>query len=173
MPDWEEILRRDGPAVWRTAYRLLGNRSDAEDCFQETFLAAVKVSRREPVRHWRSLLVRLAATRAIDRLRRRRTAGRGVDWDAVPGRAQSPEQSAEDAELSDRLRDALAGIPGRQAEVFCLHCLEGWSYEEIAAQLGLSANAVGVLLHRARKRLRELLAGAFAAPPGPHPKEPP
>ncbi len=40
MPDWQEILRRDGPAVWQTAYRLLNHRADAEECFQETFLLA-------------------------------------------------------------------------------------------------------------------------------------
>ena len=40
MPDWREILSRDGPAAWRTAYRLLGNRADADECFQEACMAA-------------------------------------------------------------------------------------------------------------------------------------
>jgi DNA-directed RNA polymerase specialized sigma24 family protein len=39
MPDWDEILSPDGPAVWRTAYRIVGNRADADECFQEAFLA--------------------------------------------------------------------------------------------------------------------------------------
>ena len=60
MPDWAEIIERDGGAVWRTAYRLLGNRADADECFQEVFLAALEVSRREPVRDWGALLRRLA-----------------------------------------------------------------------------------------------------------------
>ena len=35
MPDWQELMNRDGKAVWQTAYRLLGNRADADECFQE------------------------------------------------------------------------------------------------------------------------------------------
>src|SRR5438445_557444 len=71
MPDWPTILSRDGPAAWRTAYRLLGHRADADECFQDACLAALEVSRRQPVRHWRALLQRLAAARAVDRLRER------------------------------------------------------------------------------------------------------
>lgn len=161
MPDWQEILRRDGPAVWQTAYRLLNNRADADECFQEAFLAALEVSRRGAVRNWRGLLQHLAAARAVDRLRqrsRRRSREQAADWNTLAGNEPPPSQSAEDAELAERLRDALARLPAQQAEVFCLHGLQGWSYQEIAEQLSLSLNTVGVLLHRARKRLRELLA---------------
>jgi RNA polymerase sigma-70 factor (ECF subfamily) len=65
------------------------------------------------------------------------------------------------------LREALARLPARQAEVFCLHCLEGWSYHDIARELGASVDSVGVLLHRARKHLRALLADALDVPKGP------
>lgn len=160
MPDWQEILARDGNAVWQTAYRILGNRADADDCFQEAFLAALEVSRREQIQHWRGLLRRLAAVRAVDRLRhRRRWAARQqlCDWEAVPGHEQMPSQTAEDAELSDRLRAALARLPAKQAEVFCLHCLEGWTYEEVASHLTITISSVGVLVHRARKRLGLML----------------
>src|SRR5689334_13187694 len=106
MPDWQEILRRDGPAVWQTAYRLLNNPADADECFQEAFLAALEVSRRETVRNWRALLQRLAAVRAVDRLRercRRRAREQTADWDTLPGTAPSPSQVAEEAELAQRL----------------------------------------------------------------------
>jgi len=161
MPDWDEIVRRDGPAVWRTAYRLLNNSADADECFQEVFVAALEVSRREQVGNWRALLQRLAAARAVDRLReryRRRSREQTTDWNTLAGNEPSPSQGVEEAELAQCLRDALAQIPAQQAEVFSLHGLEGWSYQEIAEQLSLSINTVGVLLHRARKRLRELLA---------------
>jgi RNA polymerase sigma-70 factor (ECF subfamily) len=160
MPDWQEIVSRDGPAVWRSAYRYVGNRADADECFQEALLAAWEFSRRQQVQNWRALLIRLAAARAIDRLRRRRhqaTPREVPDWNSLPDQSPSPDQSAEDAELSERLRTALALIPPRQAEVFCLHCLEGFSYQEVAGQLAITVDAVGVLLHRARNRLRELL----------------
>jgi RNA polymerase sigma-70 factor (ECF subfamily) len=161
MPEWEKIVRRDGPVVWRIVYRLLNNRADADECFQETFLAALEVSRREEVGNWCALLQRLATARAVDRLRercRRRSRESTADWSALTGNEPPPSQGALDAELAQRLRDALAQIPAQQAEVFSLHGVEGWSYQEIAQQLSLSVNSVGVLLHRARKRLRELLA---------------
>src|SRR5262249_30274728 len=126
MPDWQEVVGRDGPAVWQTAYRLLGNRADADECFPEAFLAALEVSRRQEVRHWRGLLVRLAAARAVDRLRRRRGAReRPADWDAVRSPSPAPPQALEDAERAERLRSALGQIPSKQAEAFCLYGLEG------------------------------------------------
>jgi RNA polymerase sigma-70 factor (ECF subfamily) len=147
--------------VWQTAYKLLGNTADADECFQETFLAALEVARREPVQCWRALLKRLAIARAIDCLRQRRRRGsrtEAADLNNVPSAEPAPSRSAEDQELAQRLREALARLPPQQAEVFCLHCLEGESYEEIARYLAVSTNAVGVLLHRARQRLRKLLA---------------
>lgn len=167
MPDWQDLMKRDGKAVWQTAYRLLGNRADADECFQEAFLAALQVSRREEVQHWGSLLRRLAAVRAVDRLRqryRRRASGQLADCNALPDHGRLPSQIAEDAELGERLRAALASLPPKQAEVFCLHHLEEWSYQETAAHLAISVDAVGVLLYRARHRLRELL-GSFAEVP--------
>jgi RNA polymerase sigma factor (sigma-70 family) len=166
MPDWQEILARDGRAVWQAAYRVLGNKADADDCFQEAFLAALEFSRREEVRHWRTFLQRVATARAVDRLRRRlRQSARrqAADWDTVPDLAPTPHQTAEEAELAGRLRAALARIPRKQAEVFCLHGLQGWSYQEIAQHLAVSTDAVRVLLHRARKRLQVLLSASSPA----------
>jgi RNA polymerase sigma-70 factor (ECF subfamily) len=168
MPDWREILDRDGPTAWRTAYRLLGNRADADECFQEACLAALEVSRREEVRNWRALLQRLAAARAVDRLRlrrRRKLSPSPPDWDRLRDGSPAPPQRAEDAELTDHLRTALGRIPAKQAEAFSLHCVEDWSYQEIAQHLAVSLDAVGVLLHRARQRLRRLLAAFHESPP--------
>jgi len=47
MIDWDELMRREGSAVWRTACRLLRNQADADECFQETFLAALELSNRQ------------------------------------------------------------------------------------------------------------------------------
>jgi len=167
MPDWQDLMNQDGKAVWQTAYRLLGNRADADECFQEAFLAALEVSRREKVQHWGALLRRLAAVRAVDRLRQRyrhRSGPQVADWDALPGTARLPSEIAEDSELGERLRAALASLPPKQAEVFCLHHLENWSYQETASHLAISVDSVGVLLHRARHRLRQLL-GSFSDAP--------
>lgn len=174
MPDWDEILQRDGPAAWRAAYRLLGNRDDADECFQEAVLAALEVSRRGAVGSWRALLVRLAAARAVDRLReqgRRQAREARVARTMPRDPAPTPARSAEQSELADQLREALGRIPPKQAEVFVLIALEGWSYAEAADHLGASTDAVGVLLHRARGRLRRLLA-AFEATPATGPTRP-
>ncbi len=156
MPNWQQIVEREGPAVWRTVYRIVGNRADGDEVFQEAFLAAWEVSRREQVHNWRAFLLRLATARAVDRLRqrhRRSAREQTADWEVVPGREPSPSQSALDAELSESLRLALAHFVPRQAEIFCLHCVEGWSYQEIAKHLQISVDSVDVLLHRARRHI--------------------
>src|SRR5579871_4659658 len=110
MVDWDLLVSREGPAVWRTLYRLLGDRADAEDCFQETFLAALSVWKRQEVQHPRAMLNRLATARALDRLRQRyRHSARhnsGADPDQLSGAEMMPEQAAEASELSERMREA-------------------------------------------------------------------
>jgi RNA polymerase sigma-70 factor, ECF subfamily len=169
MPDWQEILSRDGPPAWRAAYRITGNGSDADDCLQQALLDALELARRAPIRHWGPLLRRVATARAIDRLRQRcrGPSGQNADWDSLQGPHRPISRDLEDAELAERLRDALAQLSSRQAEVFSLHCLEGFSYDEIAQQLGVSIAAVGVHLHRARAQLRELLSNVLDGPPDP------
>ena len=162
VEDWAAIVSRDGPAAWRTACRVLGNRDDAAECVQDAFAAAVEISRTQPVRNWRALLVRLTTTRAIDRLRRR------TRRDALPIETGSfdpadpspdPARMSEDRELVARLRELIPTLPGDQAEALILHAVEEWTYEQIGRELSLSAGAVGMLLVRARERLRQLLAG--------------
>jgi RNA polymerase sigma factor (sigma-70 family) len=161
MTDWETILRLEGPAVWRTAWRILGNRADADDCLQDAFLSALDFSRQKPVQSWRALLTHLAAARAVDHLRkrsRRESHRENVELSELGQFDPLPPEQAEAAELTERLRLALADLPPQQAQVFCLARLEGWSYQEIAEQLSVSADVVGVWIHRAQTRLREKLA---------------
>jgi RNA polymerase sigma-70 factor (ECF subfamily) len=163
-PDWESLLRNDGPAVWRTAWCVLGRAGEADECFQETFVAALEFVRQgKAVQHWRALLQRIATTRAIDRLRRRvtqrnREAFLDHERDDHPSPARLPHEQLESKELAMRLRCALARLPNGQAEAFCLFHLEDWSYREIAESLSISTDLVGVWLQRAKAKLRELLA---------------
>src|SRR5262249_4987160 len=148
-----------GPLVWGTAYRLLANDADAADCFQRTFLDAVQFAATQSVRHWPALLARLTTARALGALRsrhrhrRRKTATFTVD--NGPGCDADPLDSAAVGELAEGLREALGQIDSRQAEVFCLVCLEGMDNTEAAKELGVTANYLGVLPHRARTALRE------------------
>jgi RNA polymerase sigma-70 factor (ECF subfamily) len=161
--DWSHIVQQHGPLVWTTVYRLLRHDADAADCFQRTFLSALVLSRTQTIRNWPGLLQRLGTARALESLRERlRQAQRLRPLPAevaVSSSTPEPDQAAAVSELSDHLRQALAQLEARQAQVFCLACLDGLSYAEIADQLGLSVNHVGVLLNRARLGLRERLRG--------------
>lgn len=164
MVDWSRILKMHGGLVWQTVYRLLGHEADAWDCFQSTFLAVMAIAEKEAILDWPALLKRVATTRALNRLRQRvRDANRVEALDGVPAlsRGESPEQAARGSELAEHLRLALAEIEPRMAVVFSLACLEDCSYREIAAELGITVNHVGVLLKRARAELQVHLS-AFA-----------
>jgi RNA polymerase sigma-70 factor (ECF subfamily) len=162
MDNWAEIMAEHGPWVWRTAYRLLGNEADAADCFQDAFVAAVKVSRRESVQSWPALLRRLVTDCALDRLRerirRRNRDGPSAALGEVVETAPGPSDQAQARELADVLRRAVAQLPAQQAAVFAMRFLDDASYGQIAAALDLEVSHVGVLLHRARATLRGLLA---------------
>lgn len=159
--DWPRILQTHGPMVWRTVSRLTNSRQDAEDCYQETFLAACQTLRRQEVQHWAGFLKRVATARALDRLRQRlrqpQHRAAGLDADPPDRRHNDPIQNAQTQELGQRLREALTQLPSQQAEVFCLRFLEQMTYQEIVQFTGLEASHVGVLLHRARQQLQTLL----------------
>jgi RNA polymerase sigma factor (sigma-70 family) len=160
--DWQIIIEKHGPAVWQTAYRLLGNYEDASDCFQETFICALKVSNRQRVKNFPALLVRLATTRAIDQLRRRirREPNNSIiDYESdASNNNPDPAKLAQQQELAEKLRKALVKLPVQEAQVFCLRYLNDMSYRKIARELEIDTNTVGVLLYRAKEKLRKSLA---------------
>jgi RNA polymerase sigma-70 factor, ECF subfamily len=161
--DWQVIVERHGALVWQTAYRLLADESDTADCFQETFLAALEVSRRQPVRNIEALLTRLATMRAIDRLRQRiRRNQRQSDIEDRPDLAAGtvdPLSQVQDRELGEQLTASLGRLPEQEAGVFCLRYLNDMSYRQIAKEMNIGATYAGVLLHRARTKLRRMLTG--------------
>ena len=84
---------------------------------------------------------------------------RRVDWQR---RSTNPADVALSVELREQLEQALAALPEGLRVVFVLRDLQGFSTEETATILELGISAVKVRLHRARLRLRELLAAYFA-----------
>jgi RNA polymerase sigma factor (sigma-70 family) len=163
--DWQTIVNEYGPLVWRTAYRLLADHADSADCFQETFLAALEVSRRQPVRNMAGLLVRLATTRAIDRLRQRgrlpHPAADAFEGERT-GAEIDPREEVQTRELVGQLREAIGQLPVQEAKVFCLRYLSEMSYRQIARELSIGINVVGVSLYRAKAKLRAALAATEA-----------
>ena len=69
----------------------------------------------------------------------------------MPSAEIGPAALVQSAEMAALLRVALADLPRRQGEAYCLRHLNGMSYEEIAAELNMTVSAVGVALHRAAK----------------------
>ena len=126
--DWQVIIEEHGPAAWQRTYRLLGNRADAADCFQETFVSALEFCRRQRVRNFSALLTRLATARAIDQLRRRfRRANFKSGLTDLPATQSSnpgPAQAAQQQELAASLRELLSELPARKAQAFCLQYLK-------------------------------------------------
>ncbi len=157
MTDWDRIVREHGPMVFGTAWRILGHAADAEDVVQDVFLEAFRLRAAQEVRHWGGLLRRLASCRALDRLRqRKRTVA--LDGLALVSEDDEPSSVAIGHELSERLRHALAGLPRREATVFCLRYFDDLSNQRIAEVLSITAGAVAVALHKARAKLEALFA---------------
>lgn len=135
-----------------SAVRVLGCLSDAEDVAQDV---AEKLLRSPPgeVRHWPAYLKTLAVNKAIDRLRGKRQA---VETELISD-SPDPEQHAMERQRARALREAIAGLSERDAALFSLAHFADLSHNEIGHQLGMTANAVGVALHRVRQRLAERL----------------
>jgi RNA polymerase sigma-70 factor (ECF subfamily) len=161
VTDWDRIVREHGPLVFATAWRILGHAADAEDVVQDVFLQVHQMQRADPVRCWPALLRRLAACRALDRLRQRR-ATVPLDGLALASAHDGPEAALAERELGERLRQALTQLPPREGAVFCLRYFDDLSYQQIAESLRIRPGAVATALHKARARLEALLLGAVS-----------
>lgn len=142
--------------VFETSWRLLGNRADVEECVQEALLDAFRMHSRQVVDNWGGLLRLLVTRRSIDCLRRRRHA-KEISPEAYARHGDEPEQRAVERELAARLRAAVSRLPDQQASVFALQCFGEMSRSEVAGVLGITENAVGVALHKARTQLNTML----------------
>jgi RNA polymerase sigma-70 factor, ECF subfamily len=157
--DWAAIVRTHGPQATRTAYRILGHAVDTEDAVQAAFMDAVRVARKGGVGNWGALMGHLATCRALDLLRRRHgKSGESLNGRDLPAMPEShPEAVAVARERATILRQALAALPEREAQVFSLKYFGDLSNPEIAGMLDIEVGAVGVALHKARGRLREMM----------------
>jgi RNA polymerase sigma-70 factor, ECF subfamily len=165
--DWEQVIRKYSPEIWKTVYRLVGNRDDTTDCVQDTFLSAMRLENSTSVEHWNAYLHRIAVARAMDCLRNRyRISARREpvppDLDRISDDYPDPQRQAQLSELAQRLLQSLAELPKQQAEAFTLRYVVELEYAEIAESMGINANSVGALLHRAREKLRRMLSHVVA-----------
>jgi RNA polymerase sigma-70 factor (ECF subfamily) len=157
---FEEVVRETHRRVYTLAFRLVGDRAEAEDVAQEAYLRMFRglASFREEAR-FETWMYRIVANCAVSALRRRGRFG-----DVVPDEdldLPSPEQTEQQAIDSDELTRALAELPQGQRVVVILKDVYGLSCREIGDELGVEEGAVKVRLHRARRRLADIIsAGA-------------
>ncbi|WP_341360402.1 RNA polymerase sigma factor SigE [Georgenia sp. M64] len=171
-PSWEQIVTEHSPRVYRLAYRLTGNRADAEDLTQETFVRVFRSLHSYQPGNFDGWLHRITTNLFLDQARRRsrlRLDPIGEATERLPAARDTdePERGFEHAHLDLDVQAALDALPPRYRAAVVLCDIEGLSYEEIAATLDIKMGTVRSRIHRARAMLREQLehrrpAGATA-----------
>ncbi|WP_286275334.1 RNA polymerase sigma factor SigE [Mycobacterium antarcticum] len=161
MPSWDELVRQHADRVYRLAYRLSGNQHDAEDLTQETFIRVFRSVQNYQPGTFEGWLHRITTNLFLDMVRRRsriRMEALPEDYDRVPAEDPNPEQIYHDARLGPDLQAALDSLPPEFRAAVVLCDIEGLSYEEIGATLGVKLGTVRSRIHRGRQALREYLA---------------
>ncbi len=159
IKDVETLFREHHDRVFRAAYRITGSVVDAEDVLQTVFL---RLSRRNEINLEPSpsgYLHRAAINASLDLVRQRgRSESISID-DVAPilkaSHTLNPESQRASRELRARIRQALSKLGEKSAEMFVLKYFEGYGNNEIAEMMGTSAMVVGVLMHRARARVKK------------------
>ena len=153
------LVNRHMKRAFAVAYRLLGQREDAEDLVQEAFIAALeKIDTFQSGRAFAPWFYRILVNRGLN-ARKSRSLRRMEELPTdISDHAHSPLREAERSELRDQLGIALATLPPRQRAVVELFEVEGFSSLEIAEIMELSDGTVRWHLHQARGKLREVLA---------------
>jgi RNA polymerase sigma-70 factor (ECF subfamily) len=161
-PTWEEVVHQHSARVYRLAYRPTGNQHDAEDLTQEVFVRVFRSLSTYTPGTFEGWLHRITTNLFLDQVRRKKR----IRFDALaddasermPGREPDPSRAYDDAHLDDDVQRALDALPPdfRAAVVLC--DIEGLSYEEVAATLGIKLGTVRSRIHRGRSQLRAALA---------------
>jgi RNA polymerase sigma factor (sigma-70 family) len=160
-PTWEQVVRDHSARVYRLAYRLSGNAQDAEDLTQETFVRVFRSLADYSPGTFEGWLHRITTNLFLDMVRRRqriRFDALPEDTERLPGRAPSPEQVYADTHLDPQVQAALDALPPEFRVAVVLCDIEGLTYEEIAATLGIKLGTVRSRIHRGRVQLRQALA---------------
>jgi len=161
MPSWDELVRQHADRVYRLAYRLSGNQHDAEDLTQETFIRVFRSLQNYQPGTFEGWLHRITTNLFLDMVRRRgriRMEALPEDYDRVPAEGPTPEQIYHDSRLGADLQAALDSLPAEFRAAVVLCDIEGLSYEEIGATLGVKLGTVRSRIHRGRQALRDHLA---------------
>ena len=171
-PSWDEVVRLHSARVYRLAYRLTGNRYDAEDLTQEVFVRVFRSLSSYTPGTFEGWLHRITTNLFLDQVRRKariRFEALPDDAERLASRERGPAQLYDDTHFDADVQAALDALPPafRAAVVLC--DLEGLSYEEIAATLDIKIGTVRSRIHRGRSALRAALAHRAPVPPTARP----
>jgi len=161
LPTWEVIVRTHSARVYRLAYRLTGNPHDAEDLTQEVFVRVFRSLSSYTPGTFEGWLHRITTNLFLDSARRRqRIRFEGLADEMahrLAGSEPTPAQAFDDSHLDDDVQAALKALPPEYRAAVVLCDIEGFSYEEIAATLGVKLGTVRSRIHRGRAQLRTAL----------------
>jgi len=156
---FEEVVRLTYRHVFTQAFRLVGDRQEAEDVAQDAYLRAFRgLAGFRGDSQFETWLYRIVANAALSHLRRKRRFGEVVadpedDWAPVADQVGLADRAVD----RDALESALQTLSPALRTVVLLKDVYGLSCLEIGDQLGVSEGAVKVRLHRARRRLKDIL----------------
>ena len=150
--------------VYNLCFRMLGERTEAEDAAQECFLRAYRnLARYDHQRAFKTWLLAIASNHCIDQLRRRRMTQLSLDDEptaaylALASDEPTPERATITRETSEEFQQLLAILPDDYRLVVVLRYWYDYSYTEIAKMSDSSVSAVKSKLFRARRRLAEAM----------------
>jgi RNA polymerase sigma factor (sigma-70 family) len=160
-PTWDALVRDHSARVYRLAFRLTGNRHDAEDLTQEVFVRvfrALPTFRPGTLEGW---MHRITTNLFLDQARRRRRIrfdALPLDFgDKMPGLMPSPDHELARDLFDPDIENALAQLPPEYRAAVVLCDVEGLTYEEIAQALDVKIGTVRSRIHRGRSLLRKAL----------------
>lgn len=162
VPTWDEVVEQHSDRVFRLAYRLTGNRPDAEDLTQEVFVRVFRSLDSYTPGTFEGWLHRITTNLFLDGARRKQRIRFDALSDERAARLQSaspaPDTAYADQTFDDDIESALATLPPdfRAAVVLC--DVEGLTYEEIAEIMDAKLGTVRSRIHRGRAMLRRALA---------------
>jgi RNA polymerase sigma factor (sigma-70 family) len=171
-PSWDDLVRQHSARVYRLAYRLTGNMHDAEDLTQEVFVRVFRSLPSYTPGTFEGWLHRITTNLFLDMARRRqRIRFEGLGDQAVGllrDGEPTPAQAFDARHLDTDVQQALEALAPEYRAAVVLCDIEGLSYEEIAATLGVKLGTVRSRIHRGRAQLRTALDHRRPRHPG-HP----
>jgi RNA polymerase sigma-70 factor, ECF subfamily len=160
-PSWDDLVRQHSARVYRLAYRLTGNQHDAEDLTQEVFVRVFRSLASYTPGTFEGWLHRITTNLFLDMARRRQRIRFEGLGDQAMGLLRddepTPAQAFDARHLDTDVQQALEALAPEYRAAVVLCDIEGLSYEEIAATLGVKLGTVRSRIHRGRAQLRAAL----------------